>query len=465
MQSENLFFIVPAICASTFLVGSDTGSRASCPRAPAPSITPPILPMPEQPPLLGAQRRACFLWRDEDHDDHERETGFLAGEAASDAYLDVTAFKYIAGRERPDTGNNRGNFFSGGDSFPSDTSAVSWAAASVIAREYPGSATQLLAYGTAGGVSAARVVGQKHWMSDAILGSALGWYMGRQVFRARARPMKSIRELGEPSSSLRTTRLPIPSFMGTTYVPLDSWVYPALDRLEALGYLPEYVQAIRPMARLEVARLTLQAQESVGYPEVHNESARVVGELRRSSRLSWRIWKALPTSAAQLESAYAARHRNHGHADRRQLPLRPDALQRLRPSLWTGFQQHVGASMRAEAGPLAFYIRGEYQHSASIAPYSPSTAQAIANVDQLPLNSVPTFPGAEPVQHHRGLCRAEHEQLADVLRPAEPGLGTGLRRLADAFEQCASHAHAARAAASYSVPASRAVGVAGHDSQ
>ena len=58
-----------------------------------------------------------------------------------------------------------------------------------------------------------------------------------------------------------------------------------------------------------------------------------------------------------------------------------------------GFNSIVGASMRTEAGPLAFYVRGEYQHSASIAPYSPSTAQAIANVDQLPLNSVPTFNG------------------------------------------------------------------------
>ena len=42
-------------------------------------------------------------------------------------------------RERPYTGNGKGSFFYGGDSFPSDTAAVSWATASVIAHEYPGS--------------------------------------------------------------------------------------------------------------------------------------------------------------------------------------------------------------------------------------------------------------------------------------------------------------------------------------
>ena len=131
-------------------------------------------------------------------DEHKRETGFLAGEAAIDAYIDSTAFKYIAGRLRPDTGNDRGNFFSGGDSFPSSTSAVSWAAASVIAREYPGPLTQILAYGTAGGVSAARVIGQKHWVSDSVLGSALGWYLGRQIYRARcAWPRNRSLELGD----------------------------------------------------------------------------------------------------------------------------------------------------------------------------------------------------------------------------------------------------------------------------
>jgi len=74
----------------------------------------------------------------------------------------------------------------GASSFPSQHATVSWAIASVIAHEYPGPLTQILAYGVAGGVSAARVAGQKHFLSDALVGSALGWYLGRQTFRSHS---------------------------------------------------------------------------------------------------------------------------------------------------------------------------------------------------------------------------------------------------------------------------------------
>jgi membrane-associated phospholipid phosphatase len=391
MQSENLFFVVPAIFATSLLVGSDTDLETHLPKGTSTINLAATASNAGMAALLGAGG-GLFLWGEKTHDEHQRETGILAGEAAIDAYIDATAFKYIAGRERPDTGNNRGNFFSSGDSFPSDTSAVSWAAASVIAHEYPGPLTQLMSYGTAAGVSAARVIGQKHWVSDAVIGSALGWYMGRQVFRAR-----SSNEINSANWGTFVTspddKIADPNFMGTTYVPLDSWIYPALDRLAALGYLPQFVQAIRPLARLECARLTLQAEESTGYPEIHGESFRVIGELRREFAIELANLQDASNTGMQLESAYVGATQISG------MPL--DDSFHFAQTLYNnygrpygqGFNGIVGASMRAEAGPLAFYIRGEYQHSSSIAPYSASTAQAIANVDQLPLNSVPTFLG------------------------------------------------------------------------
>ena len=120
------------------------------------------------------------------HDDQKRETGILAGGAAIGAFIDTEVFKYAAGRERPFTGSGTGRFFASGDSLPSTHAAVSWAIASLIAHEYPGPLTQLFAYGMAGSVSAARWAGQKHFASDVIIGSALGWYMGYQVFRAHS---------------------------------------------------------------------------------------------------------------------------------------------------------------------------------------------------------------------------------------------------------------------------------------
>jgi len=389
MGSGDLFFIVPATFATSILVGSDTALEKHLPSGKSTISMAATASNAGMAALLGTSA-GLFLWGQKTKDEHKRETGFLAGEAAIDGYLDATAFKYIAGRERPDTGNDRGSFFSGGDSFPSDTSAVSWAAASVIAREYPGTLTKLFAYGTAAGVSAARVVGQKHWVSDAVVGSALGWYMGRQVYRARGAHDIDASNWGTFVKSPED-KTPDPEYMGTTYLPLDSWVYAALDRLQALGYLPTYVEAIRSLTRMECARLTLEAQENVGYPEARNESARVVAALREEFAVELANLEGAPNIGAQLESAYVRGTEIIGTPVRDSFHFAQTIYDDYGRPYGQGFNAIAGASVRAEAGPLAFYMRGEYQHSAAIAPYSPSTAQAVANVDQLPLNSVPTF--------------------------------------------------------------------------
>jgi hypothetical protein len=42
---------------------------------------------------------------------------------------------------------------------------------------------------------------------------------------------------------------------GSTYVPVDSWIYPALDRLHALGYVDSAVLGLRPWTRLSIAHM------------------------------------------------------------------------------------------------------------------------------------------------------------------------------------------------------------------
>ena len=412
MRAGNLFFLLPATAMSAVLVGSDTALESHLPTGTNTVKMAVNASNAGMAALLGTGG-GLFLWGQFTGNEHKRETGFLTGEAAIDAYIDSTAFKYIAGRQRPYTGNGRGDFFQGGDSFPSSTSAVSWAAASVIAHEYPGPLTKLLAYGTAGAVSAARVIGQKHWVSDAVLGSALGWYMGRQVYRARSSyPEIDAANWGTfekaPEDKVRD-----PAYMGSTYVPLDSWLYLAFDRLTALGYLPTYITAIRPLARMECARLTLEAQQTVGYPEVSNtESARVVAELRTEFAAELAKLEGAPNVGIELESAYVRATEISGMPLRDSYHFAQTIFDDYARPYGQGLNGIVGVSGRAEAGPLAFYVRGEYQHSAAIADYSPSTAQAIANADHLPLNSVPTFPSVNqfrPIEAYVALNFANWE--------------------------------------------------------
>ena len=117
-------------------------------------------------------------------DPKAREVGVLGAEALIDALIVSQALKFAAGRNRPDSSGEKSQFFDGGDSFPSGHATESFALASVIAHEY--SHTKLVpiaAYGLAGLVSMSRFAGQRHYAADIVAGGAIGWFIGRYVYK------------------------------------------------------------------------------------------------------------------------------------------------------------------------------------------------------------------------------------------------------------------------------------------
>ncbi|MGA7293639.1 MAG: phosphatase PAP2 family protein [Terriglobales bacterium] len=121
------------------------------------------------------------------HDDHARETGYLAAEAFANTAALVGLTQLIAGRERPTEGNGDGRFWQNNalsSSFPSGHSSFTWTMASVVAHEYPKPWVRWLVYGTATTVSVTRVTGLKHFPSDVEVGGVFGYLIGRQIFNA-----------------------------------------------------------------------------------------------------------------------------------------------------------------------------------------------------------------------------------------------------------------------------------------
>jgi hypothetical protein len=125
------------------------------------------------------------------HSDHARETGILTGEALIDSLVVEQGMKLIFLRERPTVDGARGKFFQtsvGVDgSFPSNHSMLAWSSAAVLADEYPSRLNTLAFYGVATGVSLTRVLGQQHFPSDVLVGSAFGWMIGHYVFKKHHR--------------------------------------------------------------------------------------------------------------------------------------------------------------------------------------------------------------------------------------------------------------------------------------
>ena len=120
------------------------------------------------------------------HNDRARETGLLAAEALIDSGIVVTALKTVSQRPRPPSDHASGEFFDRGNSFPSGHAISAWSAATVIAQEY-GKHRPLVrfgVYGLAAAVSLSRYTGTNHFLSDVVVGSALGYGIGRYVYHA-----------------------------------------------------------------------------------------------------------------------------------------------------------------------------------------------------------------------------------------------------------------------------------------
>ena len=137
---------------------------------------------------VGAVAATFYLVGRTKNDTRARETGILSAEALVDSLLVVHALKGVTQRARPQTGRERSEFFDGGNSFPSGHSISAWSVATIIADEYHDHrAVQIAAYGIASAVSLARFTGGKHYLSDVLVGSALGYGIGKYVYHAHHR--------------------------------------------------------------------------------------------------------------------------------------------------------------------------------------------------------------------------------------------------------------------------------------
>ena len=326
------------------------------------------------------------------HNRHQRETGFLSGEAAVDSLVAVEALKYMTRRERPLADNANGSFWSGGDSFPSEHAAAAWSIAGVVAREYPGPLPKIAAYGLASAISAARVTGKKHFPSDALVGSAIGWLVGYYVYRQHHDPELAGGSWGLPAARPEEDSHWSARFMGSPYVPLDSWVYPALARLAAMGYIESDFEGLRPWTRMECARLVQEAGDHLSETPTETKGAGSLYEsLAREFSKEINLLGGGDNRTAQVESVYTRVTGISG------APLRDgfDFGQTItndsgRPYA-EGFNNVSGASAWATDGPFVGYVRGEYQH----APSSPALpAAALAAIAQE--EGVPAAPPATP---------------------------------------------------------------------
>lgn len=340
---------------------------------------------------IGGMVSGTYLLGHIKHNEYLSDTAWLAGEAGANSLIASYAIKTMVGRQRPDEGNGQGNFFSGGQSFPSEHATAAWSVATVFAERYPSFWTKFLFYGGAATITASRVLAEKHFASDAFVGSAIGWYFGRQTIRRYEREHESDASFGTFVRSAERRELRAEN-MGSPYVPLDRWIYPIMDRLQALGAIPAAVLGEKPWTRLQCARLVSDAT-----------AGRDMGDGSQVSNLLATLQREFAWDETQLDggsnvglhvdSIYTRMTEISGTPVNDSYHFGQTIINDFGRPYEQGFNAITGFQASANAGQLTFYVSGEYQQAPSAPAYSQAARQAIATVDNNPLQPATPIDG------------------------------------------------------------------------
>ncbi len=385
LHTKDLKWILPVAGVTAGLIASDSWFSKQIPNKPNQLSRSLSISNDTVYSLVGIGG-AAFVLGHIKNNDHMKETGLLAAEAAVNATVATYAFKYATERQRPYTGSGNGSFFqSGGNSFPSEHAAIAWSIASVVAHEYPGPVSRFAAYGLATAVSLTRVTAQQHFPSDVVIGGLLGWYFGHEVYHAHHNPELSGAAWGDVFEDKGETPRN-PKNMGSPYVPLDSWIYPAIERLAALGYIQSDYLGMRPWTRFACARMLEDVGEQIANAnedESDDEAAKIYSSLETEFSEEASRLNGAANIGARLESIYSRITNISGTPLNDGYHFGQTIVNDFGRPYGRGFNSDDGITAYAEAGPIAISFRGEYQHAPALASDSAAVLQAIASADGL----------------------------------------------------------------------------------
>jgi len=175
---------------------------------------------------------------------------------------------------------------------------------------------------------------------------------------------------------------------GSVYVPMDNWVYPALDRLHALGYIDTAYLGLRPWTRLGIAHMLEESEDAIQSDAGNQEAQGIFTALIHEFQTD--LDRAGPS--ATLESVYSDLRGISGTPLRDSFHLGQTLVDDYGRPYEGGFNNYSGFSGYAQDGRFSLYFRGEFQHAPSAAGYSASLAAFLSNtIDAIPYSGSQVF--------------------------------------------------------------------------
>jgi hypothetical protein len=177
-----------------------------------------------------------------------------------------------------------------------------------------------------------------------------------------------------------------PSTLGSPYIPVDSWVYPAVLRLYSMGYVDHVYLGMRPWTRASLSNMLedidaqIEDANTYGVSTV-GDAQDIYAALIRFLRYDAGMQCLTHQSNYHIESVYSVVRGISGTPLRDSFHLGSTIINDYGRPYENGFNNYSGASGYAAAGRFTLYVRGEFQGAPSAAGYSQTLAQALSTID------------------------------------------------------------------------------------
>jgi len=184
-----------------------------------------------------------------------------------------------------------------------------------------------------------------------------------------------------------------PRSVGSPYVELDSWIYPAIERLAALGYIHTQFLGMRPWTRLECALSVQEAGEEIEASGAPIPAAsRLHDELQKEFQFEINALAGGKRHQIRPESVYANLTGISGTSLNDSYHFGQTIINNFGRPYQEGFNTYDGFSGYLIYGRFTLYTRSEYQHAPSAPAYSPAVQQFINTIDANPLQPPTPIP-------------------------------------------------------------------------
>jgi hypothetical protein len=192
-----------------------------------------------------------------------------------------------------------------------------------------------------------------------------------------------------------------PANLGSPFVPVDWWIYPAIYRLYSLGYLDHVFLNMRPWTRASIAHMLEDAADKIQDADpgpAADQAQQIYDALARELRFNESGPCLRYEGHVHLESAYTVVRGLSGTPLRDSFHLGSTIINDYGRLYAHGFNNYTGVSGYAVAGRFTFYARGEFQGAPSATGYSSALAEILStNVDGIPfLNPATGLPYNQP---------------------------------------------------------------------